>query len=233
MERLRAFLVQAGLPADPVTLERYRRYMEEVLKRNESVNLTAIREPEAFEQKHLIDSLALWRFKGFASADSVLDVGTGAGLPGIPLAIAAPEKAFLLMDSVRKKLLAVEQIAEKIGLTNVKILHARAEDPASDPAYRERFDFVVSRAVANLSTLSEYCLPYVREGGWFVAYKTVLAAEEIKDAQRAIRMLDGSLAETVPAEEAESGHILVCIQKERKTPPAYPRKAGIPSKDPL
>ena len=144
MERLRAFLVQAGLPADPVTLERYRRYMEEVLKRNESVNLTAIREPEAFEQKHLIDSLALWCFKGFASADSVLDVGTGAGLPGIPLAIAAPEKAFLLMDSVRKKLLAVEQIAENIGLTNVNILHARAEDPASDPAYRERFDLVVS-----------------------------------------------------------------------------------------
>jgi 16S rRNA (guanine527-N7)-methyltransferase len=227
------FLEQAGLPADPDTMGRYRAYMEEVLRRNEYLNLTAIREPEAFEQKHLIDSLAIWKFSGFISASTVLDVGTGAGLPGIPLAIAAPGKTFLLMDSVRKKLLAVEEIAGKIGLTNVKILHARAEDPASKPAYRERFDLVVSRAVANLSTLCEYCIPYVREGGWFVAYKTALAAEEIKDAQRAIQMLGGTLAETITAEDAESGHILVCIQKIRKTPPAYPRKAGIPAKDPL
>jgi 16S rRNA (guanine527-N7)-methyltransferase len=160
-------------------------------------------------------------------------VGTGAGLPGIPLAIAAPDKTFLLMDSVKKKLSAVEEIARTLGLDNVRVLHARAEDAASDPAYRETFDLVVSRAVANLSTLSEYCLPYVRKGGWFVAYKTLSAQEEILRAERAISLLGGALSQTRKRGSAESGHILVCIEKVHRTPPVYPRKAGTPAKDPL
>ncbi|HCU07741.1 MAG TPA: 16S rRNA (guanine(527)-N(7))-methyltransferase RsmG [Clostridiales bacterium] len=233
MEKLKRFLEQKGLPADTHAIGRYQLYMEEVLRRNETINLTAIRVPEEFEEKHLIDSLSILDFPGFEQAGRVLDIGTGAGLPGIPLAITAPDKTFLLMDSVGKKLTAVSEIALALGLNNVQVLHARAEDPASDPAYRETFDLVVSRAVANLSTLSEYCLPYVREGGWFVAYKTLSAKEEIRQAQRAIRLLGGAPAQTLQGDVPESGHILVCIEKVRRTPPAYPRKAGTPAKDPL
>jgi 16S rRNA (guanine527-N7)-methyltransferase len=233
MEKLSRFLKQRGLPANPLAISRYRLYMEEVLRRNETMNLTAIRDPREFEEKHLVDSLAILDFCGFLSAGRVLDVGTGAGLPGIPLAIAAPDKTFLLMDSVKKKLSAVEEIARTLGLDNVRVLHARAEDAASDPAYRETFDLVVSRAVANLSTLSEYCLPYVRKGGWFVAYKTLSAQEEILRAERAISLLGGALSQTRKRGSAESGHILVCIEKVHRTPPVYPRKAGTPAKDPL
>lgn len=233
MEKLKSFLLRRELPADAQILDRYRRFSDEVLRRNESLNLTAIRDPEAFEEKHLIDSLAILGFPGYDRARNVLDIGTGAGLPGIPLAIAAPDKTFLLMDSVRKKLKAVEEIAGILGLGNVAVLHARAEDAATDPAYRETFDLVVSRAVANLSTLSEYCLPYVRKGGWFVAYKTMSAEEEIRQADRAIRLLGGTLSRMLQPDRPESGHILICIEKVRRTPPAYPRKAGTPARDPL
>ncbi len=233
MERLKRFLEQRGLPADLHATGRYQLYMEEVLRRNETMNLTAIRAPEEFEEKHLIDSLSILDFPGFDQAGRILDVGTGAGLPGIPLAITAPDKTFFLMDSVGKKVTAVAQIALTLGLDNVQVLHARAEDPASDPAYRETFDLVVSRAVANLSTLSEYCLPYVKEGGWFVAYKTLSAKEEILQAERAIGLLGGAEPRIIGEKTEENGHILVCIEKVRRTPPAYPRKAGTPAKDPL
>lgn len=233
MEKLKRCLEKKGIEASAEILSRYGRYMEEVLRRNETMNLTAIREPREFLEKHLIDSLAILDFQGFIDARRVMDLGTGAGLPGIPLAIAAPDKQFLLMDSVGKKLRAVREMAQELGLDKVTVLHARAEDKAHDPNYREAFDLVVSRAVANLSVLCEYCLPYVREGGWFVAYKTAAAGEEIRAASRAIHLLGGGAMQRTKAENPENGHILVCIPKVRRTPPAYPRKAGTPSKDPL
>lgn len=160
MKKLEAYIEKLGLLRDPETLDLYRRYRDEVLRRNESINLTAVRDPDEFEEKHLVDSLSIFEVEAFRQAKRVLDVGTGAGLPGIPLAIAMPGTQFVLMDSVRKKLTQVEEMASLLMLDNVTVIHARAEEAALKPHFRESFDFVVSRAVANLSTLCEYTLPY-------------------------------------------------------------------------
>jgi 16S rRNA (guanine527-N7)-methyltransferase len=233
VKKLEAYIEKLGLSSDPETLDLYRRYRDEVLRRNESINLTAVRDPDEFEEKHLVDSLSIFAVEAFRGAKRVLDVGTGAGLPGIPLAIAMPGTQFVLMDSVRKKLTQVEEMASLLSLDNVTVIHARAEEAASKPDYRESFDFVVSRAVANLSTLCEYTLPYVRQGGSFAAYKTRSAMDEIREAERAADVLGGGRMQVVEPFGAESGHILVCIEKIRPTPKGYPRKAGTPAKLPL
>lgn len=233
MEKLREYLIKTGLAADDDTLKKYQRYMELVLAWNDKVNLTSVTDPREFEEKHLVDSLTAAAFPQFSAASKILDVGTGAGLPGIPLAIAAPDKNFLLMDSVGKKLKIVQAIAGELGLTNLKTLHARAEDPAHKVLYRERFDLVLSRAVANMSTLCEYCIPYVKQGGWFCAYKTEAAAEEIHGAEHAVDILGAGIKEICPDGIPGSGHLLVWIEKSGSTPKQYPRKAGLPSKNPI
>lgn len=233
MEKLKAFLKDNSLPFDDFILDRFKCYMELVLDWNQRVNITAIKNPVEFEEKHLIDSLSVACFAEFSESKNVIDVGTGAGLPGIPLAIIFPEKEFLLLDSVGKKLKIVGEIAKELGLKNVRTLHARAEDPAHDTLYREKFDFVVARALANMAVLSEYCIPYARVGGWFVAYKTKAAEEEITQASNAIQTLGGRLCKMTEAAVHDTDHTLVWISKEKKTPSMYPRKAGVPSKNPL
>lgn len=233
MEKLKEYLNKMGFASDDDTLQKYARYMELILEWNEKVNLTSVKDPEEFEKKHLIDSLTAASFPQFSGSKKILDVGTGAGLPGIPLAIAAPDKQFLLMDSIDKKLKIVQGIAHELGLTNVKTLHARAEDPARTTLYREKFDLVLSRAVANMSTLSEYCVPYVKIGGWFGAYKTEAATEDINDAKNAIETLGATIREISPDRIEGSGHLLIWIEKTGSTPKQYPRKAGVPAKDPM
>ena len=203
------------------------------LEWNEKINVTAIRDPESFIDRNIIDSLTICRLKEFVSARSVLDLGTGGGFPGLPLAVAFPDKDFLLMDSVGKKLRVVADIAEKLGLANVTVLHARAEDAARSQEHRECFDLVVSRAVAALPVLAEYCFPFVRVGGHFAAYKTEASAEEIPAAQKAFRLLGGRAADVEPDGIDGSGHIFVISEKISPTPGRFPRKAGVPSKDPL
>ncbi|NCB42064.1 MAG: 16S rRNA (guanine(527)-N(7))-methyltransferase RsmG [Clostridia bacterium] len=233
MEKLKIFLKENSLPFDDFTLGQFKRFMELVLEWNQNVNITAIKDPVEFEEKHLIDSLSVACFSKYIASKHVADIGTGAGLPGIPLAILSPDKEFLLLDSVGKKLKIVDAIAKELGLNNVKTLHARAEDPAHDFLYREKFDFVVARALANMSVLSEYCIPYVKVGGWFVAYKTKAAEEEVKQASNAIQTLGGALSEITEDTLHSTDHILVWIKKERTTASIYPRKAGLPSKNPL
>lgn len=233
MEKLKAFLKTNNLPHDEDVLKKFHRYRELVFEWNEKVNITAIKDPLIFEENHLIDSLSIACFPEFAESERVLDVGTGAGLPGIPLSLVAPDKQFLLLDSVGKKLKIVDLMTEQLGLKNVKVLHARAEDAAHEVIYREVFDLVVSRALAKMSVLSEYCIPYVKVGGWFVAYKTKSAAEEIKQAANAIEVLGGKIREMISPQTEDSDHVLVWIEKVKNTPSAYPRKAGFPSKEPL
>ena len=213
--------------------ERFAELTRLTLEWNEKINVTAIRDPEEFMQKNIIDSLTLIGSEELASAQTVLDLGTGGGYPGIPLAMCFPEKQFLLMDAVGKKLKVVDAVCEALGVRNVKTVHLRAEDMAKDKQYRESFDLVVSRAVANMSTLSEYCLPFVKVGGSFIAYKTADAGEEIAAAAAALDLLGSAPAEILPDGIAGSGHNFVICRKIRKTPAGYPRRAGLPKEKPL
>ena len=171
----------------------------------------------------------------YRKAELLIDVGTGAGFPGVPLAILSPDKEFVLVDSLNKRLKIVKELCESIGVVNVRTVHGRAEDLAGSFEHREKYDMCVSRAVANLSVLAEYCLPFVKTGGYMVAYKGADAENEIADAKRAMKILGASECKSKDVfigNEAKN-HKMLIIKKDGKTPSKYPRKAGIPTKEPL
>ena len=234
MKQLIEALEDMGLTYGEDTLQKFQRYMELILEWNEKVNLTSITEPDEFVKKHYVDSIAICGFSQMKEAQNIIDVGTGAGFPGIPLAILYPDKKFLLMDSLNKKIKIIDEIAQEIGLRNVTCCHGRAEELAQNKKYREQFDLCVSRAVANLTVLSEYCLPFVRAGGWFAAYKTEAAAE-LKESLHAIELLGGHLEEnlSINIKGYDLDHRIIFIKKVKKTLSKYPRKAGTPAKEPL
>ena len=211
------------------------KYMEGILSWNEKVNLTNITDPDEFRVKHTLDSLVCLDFPEYVEAKSVIDVGTGGGFPGIPLAVCSPEKEFLLLDSLNKRLKIIGSFMEELGIKNVSLLHSRAEDACGRKEYRENFDVCVSRAVSNLSTLSEYCLPFIRRGGYLLAYKGPECERELKDASRALKILGGEAVDIRDTEMKEYGleHKILVIRKVRNTPKAYPRKAGTPLRNPL
>ena len=211
--------------------------MELVLERNEIINLTAITEREEFVEKHLMDSICCYGWDEMENAKRIADVGTGAGFPGLPLALLYPQKEFILMDSLGKRIEFINEALEILSIENVKTDHIRAEDSGRSAAYRETFDLCVSRAVAGLSVLMEYCLPLVRVGGWFYAYKTGKAVSEIESSLTARDLLGGDRSvEVRPVNSdqiTEYGRNIMAIKKIRHTPNMYPRKAGTPKKVPL
>ena len=210
--------------------------MKLVLERNEVINLTTITEPEEFAELHLLDSLACVGLPETGSAENIIDVGSGAGFPGLPLAALYPEKKFLLTDSLRKRMDFVVFASEQLGLKNVKTLHSRAETAGRDPKLRESFDIALCRAVGKLPQILEYSLPFVRVGGIGCFYKTVQQKDEIEDSHLARKLLGGG-AEVKIVEYADllpgRKHALYLVEKERPTPNSYPRREGIPSKTPL
>ena len=209
--------------------------MEGILAWNEKVNLTNITDPAEFRIKHNADSLMCVDFPEFLDAETVIDVGTGGGFPGIPLAVYAPEKQFTLLDSLNKRLKIIDELAGELGIKNITLVHGRAEDAARAKEHREKYDRCVSRAVSNLATLSEYCLPFIKVGGYLLAYKGPGAEEEVKEAAKALKILGGSLVDIRETSMEEYGldHRILVIKKVRNTPKAYPRKAGTPLKEPL
>ena len=210
-------------------------YMESVLEKNKHINLTAITDRDEFIRKHYVDSLLCASSAEFRNANSVIDVGTGGGFPGIPLAIAFPEKEFVLIDSLNKRIRIINELCENYGIDNVTALHGRAEELGRNSNFRESFDICVSRAVANMSTLSEYCLPFVKIGGTFIAYIGPECSEELNNASNAIRMLGGEVMriENPQFDELPFEHTLIYINKAESTRSKYPRKAGTPSKEPI
>ena len=211
-------------------LEKYRDY---ILECNQYINLTAIKEKDEFDKKHIVDSLLAYEYIRGIEGDYILDLGTGGGFPGIPLAIMFPEKNFVLVDSLNKKLKIIEDGAELLGIGNVSVLHGRAEDIGKNSEYREKFDLVVSRAVASMPVLLELVLPLVKEGGQFIAYKGPEVENEIKEAHNALKKLGGEVFEIVKPDQETLEHVLLFVNKVGKTPDMYPRKAGTPSKKPL
>lgn len=233
MDRLAQAFEKLGLEWNEDKKTKFEKYMEGILKWNESVNLTAITDRDEFIEKHFIDSLTIADSEEMEDAGNIIDVGTGGGFPGVPLAIAFPGKKFLLVDSLAKRMKIVSSLCEEIGITNVKTLHGRAEDLAKRKELREHYDLCVSRAVANMSTLSEYCLPFVKVGGTFIAYKGPGCEEELDAAQGAIEVLGGEMYGVFMSDVSSSDHLLVYTEKIKSTPSKYPRKAGTPSKQPL
>ena len=227
------FLEMTGRYSDEI-MEKLMGYMHGIISWNEKVNLTNLTEEDEFIEKHYIDSLLLWNSESFKKADKIIDVGTGGGFPGVPLAILYPEKEFVLLDSLKKRLNIIDSLTDELGINNVTTFHGRAEDAAKQKDMREAFDLCVSRAVANLTSLSELCIPFIKIGGYFVAYKGPGAYDEAKEAENAINILGGKLESiTVPEGQKESEHTLITILKTANTPEKYPRKAGDPLKKPL
>lgn len=235
MKKLADALDALQIKYEEKNITQFKKYMEGVLEWNEKVNLTAITEQDEFIVKHFIDSVLCVNYPEFRNAKKVIDVGTGAGFPGVPLAILSEEKEFVLMDSLNKRLKIINELTAETDIKNVTTVHARAEELAKNKSHREFYDVCVSRAVANLTTLSEYCLPFIKVGGYLLAYKGPDADVELEDAKKAIQILGGKLERIETAGLAEYGldHRILFIKKIKNTPTKYPRKAGTPAKEPL
>lgn len=214
-------------------LEQFRIYYDMLVEKNKVMNLTGITEWDEVLEKHFLDSVSLIRAVDLNQKLRVMDMGTGAGFPGIPLKIVFPNLNVTLADSLNKRVLFLQEVIEALELDGIEAIHGRAEDLARDKKYREMYDISVSRAVANLSTLSEYCLPFVKLGGQFISYKSGEVEEEVALSKSAVFLLGGKIKDTVKFELGESGRSFIIIDKVKGTPKSYPRKAGTPSKKPL
>ncbi len=216
-------------------IEQFIKYYELLIEWNSFMNLTAITEFEEVVTKHFIDSLSLVKAVELKQENSLIDVGTGAGFPGIPLKIVFPNLKVTLLDSLNKRVKFLNEVIDVLELEDIGAVHGRAEDAARSADLREKFDFCVSRAVANLSTLSEYCIPFVKVGGMFISYKSEKAAEEKGDAKKAVSALGGEFFKQVEfiLPDSDIYRNLFMIEKKKTTPKKYPRKAGLPSKEPI
>lgn len=224
-----------GITLTKKQLDQFILYYELLIEWNEKINLTAITQLDEVLKKHFTDSLTFVKVSNNKQDFSIIDVGTGAGFPGIPIKILFPECKLTLLDSLNKRISFLQEVVSKLELENVSFYHGRAEDFAKPGQLRESFDFAVSRAVANLSSLSELCIPYVKEKGYFISYKGDKASEELQQAENAISILGGKLEDCIsfhlPNSDIERN--LLVIKKEKATPKKYPRKAGTPTKQPL
>lgn len=235
MERLKQKAEQLNIRLDDKQLEQFKIYYEMLIEKNKVMNLTAITEYEEVIDKHFVDSILLGTVMELKQNYTVIDVGTGAGFPGIPLKIVYPGLNVTLLDSLNKRVTFLNEVIGALKLTDITAVHSRAEDGARNALYRESFDLCVSRAVANLSTLSEYCLPFVKKSGYFISYKSAQIQEELEQAEHAVRVLGGSL-QSVQAMNLPESDILrqfVFVQKVKSTPKQYPRKAGTAAKQPI
>ncbi|MDR2771327.1 MAG: 16S rRNA (guanine(527)-N(7))-methyltransferase RsmG [Clostridiales Family XIII bacterium] len=235
MKALEDALAACGIDCTETVRARFGAYMEIVLRRNKQVNLTAITDREQFVVKHFADSVLCAGFPEMSAARRIVDVGTGAGFPGIPLAIILPERGFTLIDSLGKRVRVLEEIVARLGLQNVRLLCGRAEDLARAASLRGAFDLCVSRAVARLPVLAEYCLPFLAVGGRLFAYKGAEVSDELAEAQRALSVLGGRV-QTVREVSLEAYGLrrsIAIVEKTEETPPKYPRRAGAPARRPL
>lgn len=228
-------LKELGIILSSQQMQQFLIYYEMLVEWNKMMNLTAITEYHDVMKKHFVDSVSLVKAFEITRNASVIDVGTGAGFPGLALKIAYPDLEVTLLDSLNKRIQFLDAVIEKLGLSGVKTIHGRAEDFAKPGKLRDTFDLCVSRAVANLSTLSEYCLPFVKVGGQFISYKSEKITEEMASAENAIRILGGKVSGQVEFQLPDSDiyRNLFIIDKIKETPKKYPRKAGLPSKEPL
>ena len=208
-------------------------YMELLIEWNEKMNLTAITEPKEIILKHFVDSLTIAKY--VKEDKSIIDMGTGAGFPGIPIKIYRKDVKVVLADSLNKRIKFLDEVIDKLKLENVETIHCRAEELGKNKQYREKFDYATSRAVANLSTLSEYLMPFVKLNGKCIFMKTIEVEEELEKAKKAIKTLGGKVEKVDKFEipESDLGRSIIIVKKEKITPSKFPRKPGTPAKEPL
>ena len=228
-------LKEIGIELTELKKGQFQQYYDLLIEWNKVMNLTGITEYEEVNEKHFLDSLALVKAFDPEKATRLIDVGTGAGFPGIPLKIVFPELEVVLLDSLNKRVKFLQEVVDALGLEQVEVLHGRAEEYAKKAEYREQYDCCVSRAVANLASLSEYCLPFVKVGGAFVPYKSGKIQEEIEAAGKAVEILGGRIGQRKEFMLLGSDmyRCLLYIEKVKATAKKYPRKAGMPTKEPL
>lgn len=239
MERLKEKALQFNIELSDLQMKQFQTYYEMLVETNKVMNLTAITELDEVITKHFLDSMALAQIypeiKDDSKSMSVLDLGTGAGFPGIPLKIAFPNLQITLMDSLNKRVKFLQSVINQLKLCDINAVHGRAEEAARNKLYREQFDLCVSRAVANLSTLSEYCIPFVKVGGKFIPYKSAEIEKEAEEGKKAVQVMGGKLIEIkkliLPKSDIERSFVI--IDKKKNTPKVYPRKAGTASKYPI
>jgi len=228
-------LEQLDIQLDDEQIRQFMGYYELLIEWNKVMNLTGITDFEEVIVKHFMDSLAVVRVCDMKQVKRVIDIGTGAGFPGIPLKIAFPHLDIVLLDSLKKRISFLDAVVGELHLDCVTVIHGRAEDYANQKEYRECFDLSVSRAVANLSSLSEYCLPFVSLQGKFISYKSGKIEEELKASQKAIGILGGKVSSSIKFQllDTDMERSFVVVEKVRSTPKKYPRKAGLPAKEPI
>lgn len=222
-----------GIELTDLQLNAFETYYDMLIDRNKVMNLTAITEFDEVMDKHFLDSVYLFRSIKLEADYKLIDIGTGAGFPGIPLKIVFPELKITLLDSLNKRVGFLNDVIAELNLNDIEAIHGRAEDIARDKLYRASYDIAVSRAVANLSTLSEYCLPFVKIGGKFVSYKSGDCADEVDNAKSAIHLLGGKINKIDEFSYSNNSRSFIVIDKVMNTSNKYPRKAGLPSKKPL
>lgn len=224
-----------GIALSEAQTDQFMQYLSLLLEWNEKMNLTAITDPVEVVQKHFIDCISVLPHLDLQGGETMIDVGTGAGFPGVPLKIANPALQVTLLDALQKRLTFLDTLTQSLDLSDVTLVHSRAEDGGQNPDLREQFDLCVSRAVANLAVLLEYCLPFVKVGGKLAALKGPDAIQEIEQAQNALQILGGKVTAVIPITipHTDLQHQLVLVEKIAPTPQRYPRKAGKISKKPL
>lgn len=234
-ERVADACVKLNLTLEDKQYEQFIKYYELLIEWNQVMNLTAITEFGEVLTKHFIDSLSLANEIDLKKDLSIIDVGTGAGFPGIPLKIVYPSLNIVLLDSLNKRIKFLDAVINQLGLKGIKAVHGRAEEFGRNNEYREQFDLCLSRAVANLATLSEYCVPFIKMGGYFISYKSGEAEEEIENSKNAVKLLGGKIdtVKTFILPDTDISRSFVFIKKELETSKKYPRNAGKPSKEPL
>lgn len=231
--KFRNSMKSIGIELTDSQLNAFETYYDMLIDRNKVMNLTAITEFDEVMDKHFLDSVYLFRSIKLEADYKLIDIGTGAGFPGIPLKIVFPELKITLLDSLNKRVGFLNDVIEELNLNDIEAIHGRAEDIARNKAYRASYDIAVSRAVANLSTLSEYCLPFVKIGGKFVSYKSGDCADEVDNAKAAIHLLGGKINKIDEFSYSNNSRSFIVIDKVMNTSNKYPRKAGLPSKKPL
>lgn len=239
MELLKRQIQALGLQADGFDTdgraEKFREYMELLLEWNQKINLTAIVVPEEIISKHFTDSLTVLTQTEIENGAALLDVGTGAGFPGVPLKIMRPDIGLTLLDSLNKRVKFLEELTARLGLDSVRTVHARAEDAAHDPKHRGKYDIVCARAVAKLSVLAEYCIPFVKNGGKFISMKAFEVKDEILESEKAILSMGGYIesVKQVNIPDTDICRTVIIVRKTGHTPTAYPRKASKIAKNPI